>query len=50
MDNFWKNAAIRYNSDLLYRAEIQAKAAKRDRFAHAILATVKGMGMGKAGK
>ena len=41
MDTIWKNLAIRYNSDLLYRAEIQHKADQGDKVAHAILATVK---------
>ncbi len=39
MDKFWKNAVIRYNSDLLFRAEIHRKACEGDKTANAILAT-----------
>ena len=39
MDNFLKNAVIRYNSDLLFRAEIHRKACEGDKIANAILAT-----------
>jgi hypothetical protein len=39
MGKFWKNAAIRYNSDLLFRAEIHRKAGEGDKIANAILAT-----------
>ncbi|MBU2856946.1 hypothetical protein HF289_08685 [Acidithiobacillus ferrooxidans] len=39
MDAFWKNATIRYNSDLLYRAEIHRKAGAGDKVANAILST-----------
>lgn len=41
MNAIWKNLAIRYHSDILYRAEIEAKAAAGDKVAHAILATAK---------
>jgi hypothetical protein len=40
MDNIWKNAAIRYNSDILYRAEIHRKADQGDKVAHAILSII----------
>jgi hypothetical protein len=40
MDTIWKNAAIRYNSDLLYRAEIHRKADQGDKVAHSILSIV----------
>ena len=39
MDKLWKNAVIRYNSDLLFRAEIHRKACEGDKIANAILAT-----------
>ena len=39
MDKFWKNAVIRYNSDLLFRAEIHRKPGEGDKNANAILAT-----------
>lgn len=39
MDSFWKNAVIRYNSDLLFRAEIHRKASDGDKVANAILTT-----------
>ncbi len=43
MNAIWKNLAIRYHSDILYRAEIHAKADQGDKVAHAILATAKSM-------
>lgn len=39
MDKLWKNAVIRYNADLLFRAEIHRKACEGDKTANAILAT-----------
>ncbi len=39
MDKFWKNSVIRYNSDLIYRAEIHRKAGQGDKVANAILST-----------
>lgn len=37
MDKLWTNAVIRYNSDLLFRAEIHRKAGEGDKTANAIL-------------
>ncbi|CDQ10210.1 protein of unknown function [Acidithiobacillus ferrivorans] len=39
MDKLWTNAVIRYNSDLLFRAEIHRKVGEGDKIANAILAT-----------
>ena len=39
MDNFWKNAAEQYLSDVFYRRKIDAKATAGDPFAAAVIAT-----------
>ncbi|MDA8377345.1 MAG: hypothetical protein M0Z50_09870 [Planctomycetia bacterium] len=39
MDNIWKVSAQKYLDNVFYRREIDAKAAKGDRFAAAVITT-----------
>lgn len=41
MGTFWKNAVIRYKSDILFRAEIHRKADLGSKAAHSILLLAK---------
>lgn len=39
MNNFWNNAAQKYLDNVFYRRELEAQAAKGDRFAASVITT-----------